>query len=92
MLGRGDNRRVLLQPLIRDGVEAFRRLRRLPGPNQDVPVIALTADSMRGDREKFLARGFNGYVSKPIDERSMITVIGQVLSVPVDVEDRRQRA
>ena len=75
-----------------DGVEAFRRLRKLPGPNQDVPVIALTADSMRGDREKFLARGFNGYVSKPIDERSMITVIGQVLSVPVDVEDRRQRA
>ncbi|MEZ5953142.1 MAG: ATP-binding protein [Hyphomonas sp.] len=75
-----------------DGVEAFQRLRDMDGPNRMTPVIALTADSMRGDREKFMAKGFDGYISKPIDERSMVTVIGQVLSLPLVVEDRRRRA
>lgn len=75
-----------------DGGEAFRRLRASDSPNNRTPVIALTADSMRGDREKFLGLGFDGYVSKPIDERSLISVIGQVLDIPVAVEDRRKRA
>lgn len=75
-----------------DGAEAFKRLRNSGSLNRVVPVIALTADSMRGDREKFLAKGFDGYVAKPIDERSLVTVIGQVLSVPMDIEERRIRA
>ena len=37
---------------------------------------------MHGDREKFLAKGFDGYVSKPIDERSLVTAITQTLSLP----------
>jgi CheY-like chemotaxis protein len=49
--------------------------------NRLAPVIALTADSMHGDREKFLGKGFDGYVSKPIDERSLVTAITQILSV-----------
>lgn len=65
-----------------DGEEAFKRLRTSGSLNRLVPVIALTADSMHGDREKFLAKGFDGYVSKPIEERTMITVISQILSVP----------
>ena len=67
-----------------DGEEAFKRLRTSGSLNRLVPVIALTADSMHGDREKFLAKGFDGYVSKPIEERTMITVISQVLSVPAE--------
>lgn len=72
-----------------DGAEAFKRLRNSGSVNRVTPVIALTADSMRGDREKFLAKGFDGYVAKPIDERSLITAIGQVLSVPTEFDERR---
>jgi CheY-like chemotaxis protein len=75
-----------------DGAEAFKRLRNSASLNRVVPVIALTADSMRGDREKYLAKGFDGYVAKPIDERSLVTVIGQVLSIPTEFEERRARA
>ncbi len=75
-----------------DGAEAFKRLRNSGSLNRVVPVIALTADSMRGDREKYLAKGFDGYVAKPIDERSLVTVIGQVLSLPTDFGERRARA
>ncbi|MEZ5985111.1 MAG: ATP-binding protein [Hyphomonas sp.] len=75
-----------------DGAEAFKRLRNSASLNRVVPVIALTADSMRGDREKYLSKGFDGYVAKPIDERSLVTVIGQVLSIPTEFEERRIRA
>lgn len=70
-----------------DGAEAFKRLRTSGSVNRLTPVIALTADSMHGDREKFLSKGFDGYVSKPIDERSLVTAITQILSLP-DEETR----
>ncbi|RIJ15046.1 response regulator [Henriciella mobilis] len=64
-----------------DGIEALKRLRMSANPNRFVPVIALTADSMEGDRERYLNMGFDGYVSKPIDERGLISAMGQVLSL-----------
>ena len=72
-----------------DGQRALDRLRASDGPNALVPVIALTADSMRGDREKYIARGFNGYVSKPIDQRSILTVIESCLAAAQPNPDRR---
>lgn len=48
-----------------DGYEATRRLRAEMG--EDVPVVALTAYSMKGDRDSILAAGCIGYISKPID-------------------------
>jgi len=52
-----------------NGVTAVRNLREVKGDNQKVPVIALTADAMSGDRERYLEQGMDGYVSKPIDDR-----------------------
>ena len=72
-----------------DGQRALDRLRAGDGPNADVPVIALTADSMRGDREKYIARGFNGYVSKPIDQRSILTVMESCLAASNPDPERR---
>ena len=50
-----------------DGLTATRLIRDLGGANADVPIIALTADAMSGNREQFLSAGMSGFVSKPFD-------------------------
>jgi two-component system, cell cycle response regulator DivK len=49
-----------------DGYEVASRLKQLPNL-ADVPIIAVTANVMKGDREKTLAAGCDGYIQKPID-------------------------
>ena len=69
LLARGEYSLVLMdvQMPVLDGVEATRRIRASSslGPRAATPVVAMTAYAMTGDREKFLAAGMNGYVSKP---------------------------
>ena len=50
-----------------DGIEATTVIRNNPD-YQDLPIIAMTAHAMAGDRERFLEAGMNDYVSKPIDK------------------------
>ena len=57
-----------------DGIEALDRLRadeRLA----TAPVLALTAQAMEGDRERFLAAGFDGYLSKPVDIAEFVSTV-----------------
>lgn len=54
-----------------DGGEVLRRLRADAGL-RSIPVVALTAHAMSGDRERFLAMGFDGYVAKPIIDESLL--------------------
>jgi signal transduction histidine kinase/FixJ family two-component response regulator len=68
---------------VMDGVEAIGHIRASSEDWCDVPVIALTADAMTGDRERLLSLGLNGYVSKPIEQSELHTVIGRVLGAPV---------
>ncbi len=49
-----------------DGIEATRWIRTLPPPYNAVPIVAQTANAMRGDREKYLEAGMNDYIAKPI--------------------------
>ncbi|HEX9514390.1 MAG TPA: response regulator [Puia sp.] len=48
-----------------DGYTTTRHIRQLPEPHCNIPIIALTADAMKGDREKCLEAGMNQYISKP---------------------------
>jgi len=50
-----------------DGFEATERIRRLAAPRSRVPILALTANAMQGDRERCLEVGMNDYVTKPVD-------------------------
>jgi CheY-like chemotaxis protein len=49
-----------------DGWEAFRRIR-ADALTSHIPVVALTAHAMAGDRERVLAAGFDGYIAKPLN-------------------------
>jgi two-component system cell cycle response regulator DivK len=61
-----------------DGWEATRRLRADPRTAL-MPIIALTAHAMSGDRERVLASGFDGYIPKPIDVSSFMASLARYL-------------
>jgi len=66
-----------------DGMEALRRLRE----NQrtaDIPVVAVTAQAMKQDRERALEAGFNGYIEKPISVRAFPDQVRSFLSSGVE--------
>jgi two-component system cell cycle response regulator DivK len=57
-----------------DGVEALSRLR-ADARTAALPVLALTAQAMQGDRERFLAAGFDGYLAKPVDVLELLGTV-----------------
>ena len=64
---------------VMDGVETIRRIRESRSAWRSMPVIALTADAMAGDRERLIALGMSGYVSKPIDQSELLSAIAMAL-------------
>jgi two-component system, cell cycle response regulator DivK len=57
-----------------DGIEALDRVR-ADERSSSVPVLALTAQAMEGDRERFLAAGFDGYISKPVNIAEFVDTV-----------------
>ena len=65
-----------------DGRAAMKALKADPS-TQKIPVIAMTAFAMKGDRESLLADGFDGYIAKPINTREVPTLIEDYLVSPL---------
>jgi signal transduction histidine kinase/CheY-like chemotaxis protein len=69
---------------IMDGTEAIKAIRASSEPWATIPVIALTADAMTGDKERYLRMGMQGYLSKPLAERDLISEITRVRGMSPD--------
>jgi two-component system, cell cycle response regulator DivK len=62
-----------------DGREAMKILKG-DGATSEIPIIALTASAMKGDREALLAEGFDGYIAKPINIKEVPDVVASYVS------------
>ena len=70
-----------------DGLEATAAIRKRETHSGDhIPIIALTAHAMKGDRERCLAAGMDEYISKPISPDALLKAIQQLMSPPKDTE------
>lgn len=58
-----------------DGVEATKAIRAMKGVKKNIPIIALTAHALKGDRERFLESGMDGYISKPVQMSDLLKYI-----------------
>jgi len=70
------------------GVDVLEALRCAPGPNQTVPVIALTADVTSGGRQRYLDQGFTEHAAKPIQLQDLLGAIVRAMAAPRAGEDR----
>ncbi|MBF0425369.1 MAG: response regulator [Magnetococcales bacterium] len=69
-----------VQMPVMDGFEATRRIRQMDDPHRALPIIAMTANAMMGDRELCLAAGMNDYLTKPIDPRALFAALAKWIS------------
>jgi CheY-like chemotaxis protein len=65
-----------------DGFEVLRQLRVDVGLS-GVPIVAVTAYAMVGDRDRILAAGFDGYIAKPLDPQRFVAQLAGFLNIPV---------
>jgi signal transduction histidine kinase/ActR/RegA family two-component response regulator len=72
-----------VQMPVLDGLEATRRIRQ-EKRWQDLPIVAMTAHAMNGDRERCLDAGMNGYISKPVHPSHLLNTVDEYLNPPVN--------
>lgn len=68
-----------VQMPVLDGVTATKRIREGGTLDRDIPIVALTAYAMSGDREIFLKAGMDAYLPKPVDLEAMTLAIDQAM-------------
>ncbi len=68
---------------IMDGFEVTRKIRELMPPLNQIPIVAMTAHAMAGDREKCLAEGMNFYLSKPVSPEAVRDVLYKISGINI---------
>lgn len=74
-----------------DGLSAARAIRKLPGRHAAVPLLALTAHAMPGDRERCIAAGMDDHIAKPINRAALLNSIGRWIAArpkPANLDGR----
>jgi two-component system sensor histidine kinase/response regulator len=67
-----------VQMPVMNGLEAAARIRALPDPSQGrIPIVAITANAMRGDDQACFAAGMDGYVTKPISAATLLEAVSR---------------
>ena len=74
---------------VMDGLEATREIRKMDDPQKSsIPIAALTAHALKGDKERFLAAGMDEYITKPVQAGRLIQTISRLLAPGTDHESQ----
>jgi len=88
---------------VMDGMESCTKINMIKKYKMisNIPIIALTANSIKGDKERYLENGFDGYLSKPIDQNKLYDILDQFLlphkdikkttNIPFDIEAKSKK-
>jgi CheY-like chemotaxis protein/HPt (histidine-containing phosphotransfer) domain-containing protein len=75
-----------------DGYQATAAIRGREGSGRRVPILAVTAHAMAGDREKALSAGMDDYVTKPLTSAKLVEALGRWVRPPADADTKRDDA
>ncbi len=77
---------------VMDGVLATKKILEYEQENglEHIPIVAITANALKGDREKFMGEGLDEYITKPIKKESILSVLNLFIPHKIDYEDMEQ--
>ena len=81
MLSSNKNVGIVLMDMMMPEMDGYEAIGKIKSDEnlKDIPVIAITAQAMTGDREKCLEAGANGYISKPVDVDELMVLLNQLI-------------
>ena len=81
MLSSNKNVGVVLMDMMMPEMDGYEAIEKMKSDHhlKDIPVIAITAQAMTGDREKCMEAGADGYISKPVDVDELLLLLNQLI-------------
>lgn len=81
MLSSNKNIGVVLMDMMMPEMDGYEAIGKMKNDNElkEIPVIAITAQAMTGDREKCIEAGADGYISKPVDVNELVKLLNQLI-------------